>query len=150
MKLRLVFPALLFCMIAAARAAENVKELLDFSTLPAAVRAVAEEQTAGAKIEEVETNFEDGKQVHEVEFEKEGREMAILISPDGKLVLTREEILMKNAPAGLAAAVEAAAPGAKIEKTTKLTEEGKSHYRVGTRVEGKFKELVLEAGAVEK
>lgn len=77
-------------MIAAARAAENVKELLDFSTLPPTVRAVAEEQTAGARIKEVETNFEDGKQVHEVEFEKDGREMAILISPEGNLVLTRE------------------------------------------------------------
>ncbi len=57
---------------------------------------------------------------------------------------------MKNASAGLAVAVEAAAPGAKIEKITKLTKEGTSHYRVGMRMEGKIKELVLEAGAVEK
>lgn len=63
---------------------EEVEISLD--DVPAAVKATMLKEAAGAEIEEVVKETEDGKVIYEAEFEVNGQEIEIEVSPDGTLL----------------------------------------------------------------
>ncbi|MBN2312326.1 MAG: PepSY-like domain-containing protein [Sedimentisphaerales bacterium] len=63
---------------------EEVEISLD--DVPAAVKATMLKEAAGAVIEEVVKETENGKVVYEAEFEADGQEVEIEVSPDGTLL----------------------------------------------------------------
>jgi len=68
---------------------EEWEKHVTMDELPGAVRATVEQETGGAKIEELVHESEDGKMFYEVEFEKDGKEHEVKIAEDGS-ILERE------------------------------------------------------------
>lgn len=68
---------------------EEWEKHVTMDELPGAVRATVEQETGGAKIEELVQETEDGKMFYEVEFEKDGKEHEVKIAEDGS-ILERE------------------------------------------------------------
>lgn len=67
---------------------DDDEEEIDISLddVPATVKATILKEAAGAEIEEVVKETEDGKVVYEAEFEVDGQEVEIEVSPDGTLL----------------------------------------------------------------
>jgi uncharacterized membrane protein YkoI len=59
--------------------------------VPPAVRATIEAQAAGAKIEEVDKETENGATVYETDVTVEGKEYEIKVAEDGKLISKKLE-----------------------------------------------------------
>lgn len=59
--------------------------------LPAPVRATVDRETSGGQIKEIEREDELGKVTYEVEFTVDGKEYALDIAEDGKLLERRPD-----------------------------------------------------------
>jgi len=66
-------------------------KVITMNELPAAVRPLAEKETAGCKILEVEQEMEDGKVVYAITYDDAGKKMEVEYSPDGKLLSKGKE-----------------------------------------------------------
>ena len=66
-------------------------KVITMNDLPAAVRPLAEKETAGCKILEVEQEMEHGKVVYAITYDDAGTKMEIEYSPDGKLLSKGKE-----------------------------------------------------------
>jgi len=62
------------------------EEEISLDDVPAAVKATMLKEAAGATIEDVVKETEDGKIVYEAEFEVDGQEIEIEVAPDGTLI----------------------------------------------------------------
>jgi hypothetical protein len=70
---------------------EEKEEKVSFDQLPKAVQETIQKETAGAQLEEIEKETEDGKTVYEAEFTKDGKEYELTVAEDGKLLNHEEE-----------------------------------------------------------
>jgi uncharacterized membrane protein YkoI len=62
------------------------EEEVSLDDVPAAVKATILKEAAGAEIEEVDKETEDGQTVYEAEFEADGKEIEIEVATDGTLL----------------------------------------------------------------
>ena len=65
---------------------EDSGQQISMDQLPAAVKAAAEKEIAGAKIIEVEKELKDGKPIYAVTYDENGKEMEVEYSEDGTLL----------------------------------------------------------------
>ncbi len=144
MKIPTIFPiaiAAAFLAIAPAHSAEKD----DLESLPPAVQKTARELVGSSKIEEVEDTFEDGKRAHEVEFERDGKKLAIVISEEGKLIQTEHRISVGETPANIKAAVEKQFPGASISHIKEIEKGAAKFFEISVKAGGKSHQLKLTA-----
>lgn len=124
------------------------EENASLASLPEVVRKTAEPLLKGAVIEEVEPTFEDGAKAFEVEYKKGDVEMAIVLSPEGKLILTEERLSLGQTPEKIAAAVAREHVGSKITAIKKIekVEPKAEYYKVSVKTEaGKVEKLNLNS-----
>ena len=126
----------------------DTEKSMKLTDAPAAVRATVEKETAnGGKLKKLSKETEDGKTVYEAEITKDGKEMSVNISADGK-VMERETKIDKSAlPAGSMKAIEAKYPKAKIGDAEKVEKDGKTTYEVDVTPAGdhEAREVTLDA-----
>jgi uncharacterized membrane protein YkoI len=59
--------------------------------LPVAVKLLAEKETEGCKIKEVEKEIHDGEIIYAITYDQDGTEMEIEYTPEGKLISKESE-----------------------------------------------------------
>ena len=124
--------AVLGCMAGTGIAGEEE----DSNSLPAAVQKTAREVIGKAPIHEVEPAFANGRHGYEVEFKREGKEMAIVVSPEGKLLQTEERMSVGDAPEKIAKAVLKLFPDGKITHIKSVEIDGVVHFEISVRAGG--------------
>ena len=60
--------------------------VISMEELPAAVKPLAEKETEGCKIIEVEKEIKDGKTIYAITYDQDGIEMEIEYTPSGELI----------------------------------------------------------------
>ena len=112
---------------------------------PAVVKAIKHKFPDG-KIEEAETEVEDGKTTYEVEVETKGGEYTLSLKADGTIEEIEKELAEKDLPAAVAATLKAEYPHAKLKEIEEATKGDKVTYEVHVVQEGKKTlEVVLDA-----
>lgn len=61
-------------------------QVIAMEDLPVAVKFLAEKETEGCEIIEVEKETKDGEIIYAITYDQDGTEMEIEYSPDGKLI----------------------------------------------------------------
>ena len=136
----LVTAGLLF--IGVTGVAEEMREGLN--TLPPLVQKAARKLVGKSKVEEVENTFENGKRAYEVEFKRGGKEMAVVISEEGKLIQTENRMSVGDAPKKIQNAVLKKFPNGQIAHIKSVEMDGVIHYEVSVQVEGHAHALKLD------
>ena len=113
----------------------------DLGKLSAEVQKTVHKVIGSSKIDEVEPTYVDGKYATEVEFHRDGKEMAIVVSPEGKLIQTEERMAQKNMPEVIKSAVLKQFPKAKISRVTSVEKNGEVFFEVTISEGGKSQEL---------
>lgn len=143
LSLPVIAAALLLVVPAASRAAEESESL---DSLPAPARKTAEEIVKKNKVKEVEPASEDGQKAFEVEYEKDGVEIAIVISPEGKLLCTEHRLSVGQTPDVIKKGTEEAYPGSKITSIKKVEKGGKEYYEISLHTaDKKVENIKLDA-----
>lgn len=79
------------CALTVAALAQSKEERVSLEQVPAAVKATILREAAGAEIKEIELETENGKQVYEAEFVRNGKMIEISVAPNGTLLETEGE-----------------------------------------------------------
>jgi len=96
--------------------ADKCKDVL----LPDAAKAAIDAMYPKAVIEESKEEKE-GLRVYEVEFEQNGQEVELTISPDGKIIEKEAEVVMDDLPAAVKAAIAKASKGGQLKEIEQET-----------------------------
>jgi len=104
------------------------EEKSDLDALPRAVQKTAKQIVGKSKAEEVENTFENGKRAYEVEFECNGKEMAAVISPEGKLLQTDDRMSVGDTPEKIRIAVLKQFPHGEITHIKSIDVDGTVHF----------------------
>jgi uncharacterized membrane protein YkoI len=109
------------------------------------VQKVAREQVGSARVDEIEPSYEDGKVAIEVEFKRNGKPMAVIISKEGKLIQLEHRLSVGDAPESIRKGVEHAYPGGKISHLKEIEKDGRDFYEISLHdAAGKVRELRLD------
>jgi len=100
-----------------------------------------------AEIGEAEAEKEDGLDLFEAELTLDGKEIEVLVSPDGVIVEVETEVAMKDLPKAVADAIAKAAAGAKVEEIER--EETRAVVRDGKLVKLAQPKITYEAEFVK-
>ena len=115
---------------------------LTLSSLPAAVRKTAEEQTKGATIRGISKEVAEGKTVYEIETKANGRNRDLIIGADGTLLVTEEQVPLTALPAPVRATLEKSAGKAKILLIETVTlRDSLAYYEAQVSAGGKRSEI---------
>ena len=96
-----------------------------------------------ATIGAAEAEKEDGLDLFEAELPQDGKEIEVLVSPDGVIVEVETEVAMKDLPKAAADAIAKAAAGAKVEEIER--EETRAVVRDGKLVKLAQPKITYEA-----
>jgi uncharacterized membrane protein YkoI len=132
---------------------------IKFADAPAAVQKTLKREAAGASIDEIEKETEDGKTEYEAEVTIDGKVYEVKIAEDGTLLgknLKTEEdeevtIRFSDAPAAVQKTFKREAIGAQIDTVKKETEDGKTTYEAEVKIDGKTYEIeVAQDGILQE
>ena len=119
-------------------------EEAELARLSPAAQKTVHKAVGSSKITEVEPAFVDGKHATEVEFKRGGKEMAIVVSPEGKLIQTEERMSPKDAPEPFRNAVLKQYPKAAITHIKSIDKNGQVSFEISVSADGKTHELKLD------
>jgi len=118
--------------------------------LPDAAKAAINALYPQAVIEESKED-EEGLRVYEVEFEQNGREVELTITPDGRIIEKESEVAISDLPDAVKAAITKASKGGEVEEvkeevtyyvvTLKKLETPKATYEAEIIKDGKESEV---------
>ena len=66
-------------------------QVISMNDLPAAVKPLAEKETAGCKIIEVEKEMKHGEVIYAITYDQAGTKMEVEYTPEGKLISKGKE-----------------------------------------------------------
>jgi hypothetical protein len=104
-------------------AAEEGQREVKLDAIPAAASLTLQKLSAGAKLEKIIQDTEDGKVTYAAKITKDNFSREVSVDPAGQVVSDVSLIALADAPAPVRASIEAAAKGGKIE-TIKRTLRG--------------------------
>lgn len=113
----------------------------DLAKLSAGAQKTIHEIIGSSKIEEVENTFADGQHATEVEFNRNGKEMAIVISNEGKLIQTEDRMSPEDAPKVIKQAVSKQFPNGKISHIKSVERKGQVVFEVSVSAAGQSHQL---------
>lgn len=87
----LIGSGLIFGAGCAGFCSKEADQVISMNDLPAAVKSLAEKETAGCKIIEVEKETKDSKVIYAITYDQAGTKMEIEYSPEGKLISKGKE-----------------------------------------------------------
>jgi len=112
------------------------------SGVPAAVTATLQREAAGAPIEGVEQETEDGIAVFEGHWHKDGKLVEATVKPDGTLVEREEEIEAADVPEAARTAAQAQLGGTQPTKWVRLQD---GSFEAEGTVDGKERDVKVDA-----
>ena len=137
MKLTVVTLLAASCLLAA-------DKKLTIETLPAPVKATAQEQLKGATLVGIASEKEAGKTVYELETKRDGKARDLMIAADGKVLSIEEEVDIAAIPAAARAAIEKMVGKAKLDRVEALSKSGKLvAYEAAYKKSGKSVEAAV-------
>lgn len=99
--------------------------------VPTNVKAYVSKHYSKAKY--IEWEYKSKKGYYEAEFKEEGREVKLRIDNSGKLIYSKEDILIKDIPSFATNYIKENYAGASILGANKKTSNGTTSYDVGIR-----------------
>ena len=133
--------ASLICVGSPGIAGEEKSEL---DALPPVVQKTARKLVGKAKVEEVENTVENGKRAYEVEFERGGKAMAVVISTEGKLLQTEDRMSVGDTPENIRKALLKQYPHGEITHIKSIDIDGVVHFEVSVQDGGRSHALNLD------
>ena len=131
----------LICVGSPGFAGEEKSEL---DALPPVVQKTARKLVGKAKVEEVENTIENGKRAYEVEFERGGKKMAVVISTEGKLLQTEDRMSVGDTPENIRKALLKQYPHSEITHIKSIDVDGVVHFEVSVQDGGRSHALNLD------
>ena len=114
------------------------------SELPEPARAAVNKLTAGGQIEKIDKEIEKGKVIYDVEATVGGKHVEYSIGEDGSVLGTETSIEISELPPPVRAAAEKYFGTTTGLKAMKGVEEGKTHYEVEGKKDGKNAEVTFD------
>lgn len=106
------------------------EEKVSIDKIPVKAAEALRKQAAGAEIQKIEKETEDGETVYEAKFQHNGRVQEVSVDENG-VVVSEEEILgLAEAPEKVQKAIHEQAMDGKVEKVERTKEKGKTTYEV--------------------
>ena len=91
-----------------------------------------------------DVSWEREDDMFEAEFDLDGMEVSLLITPDGTIVATEQELPLSEIPASVRSAIQNLYPGASLEEGERITTHEGMTYEVEIRSGGKEYELQFD------
>ena len=114
------------------------------SSLPAAVRRTAVEQSKGATVVAITREADEGQTVYEVAMKRNGRSRDIIIGLDGTVLIAEDEVRMAELPAGVRATLEKHAGAGRILRIETVRQRGRlAYYEAQLRSGKRISELKI-------
>ncbi len=127
-----------------AKAADK-EETVTIESIPAAAAKAIKDSAAGAKIEKVSKENDEGKTVFEAKITKKEHVEEVSVNADGKIVSEEKVISLGEAPHAVRKAVEEAAASRKVEKLERVKENGNVTFEALITGNSKREEVVFSA-----
>jgi uncharacterized membrane protein YkoI len=146
---RIALPlALLFTMSCATLAGDDEGKAtrLKESDVPQKVMDTIKSSFAGAKIDSIERETEDGKVIYDFEMTQDGAKAEADVQDDGTLLETERAIKLADAPAAITQAVKEKFPNGEVKEVMAKTKGGATavhEYEVVVKDGGKSKEVTI-------
>jgi len=113
--------------------------------VPAAVKATILKEAGENKVEEIEVETEEGREVYEAEWEVNGREVEVKVASDGTLVERETEVTLEQVPSAVKATILKEAGENKIEEIEEVVAGSKKSYEAEWKADGKETEVQVAA-----
>jgi uncharacterized membrane protein YkoI len=134
-------------LMAGSSFADNAQKLTP-SEVPQKIMDTVKARLPGAQVTSAEKETENGAVVYDLEMKDGGRKYEMDIKEDGTLIEIEKQVMDKDVPTAVSAAVKAKYPGASIKEVMEVNSvKGKTetplHYEVVISTGGKEKEVVV-------
>ncbi|WP_266203299.1 PepSY-like domain-containing protein [Pontibacter kalidii] len=113
--------------------------------VPQAVAAVLTQQYANATDLEWEM---DGAN-YEADFDVDRIDHNVLIDPSGKILMTKRDVMEKDLPQSVKAAIDQSYKGMRLDDVEQLEKDGTTYYQVELDQKGEDKKVVFAADGKE-
>lgn len=130
---------------AAGPAPATEAEILGASGLPPAVLAAAEKAFGKTADFESESHLRSGAAVYELEADKDGREVSILVNADGEVLEEEREIAFEDLPQAIQDKLKAAYPEAVFTEAEEILADGIVAYEAECELDGREIEIQISA-----
>jgi len=135
---RWTLPATALAFLALATIAPADEKKIEVEDLPKAVLKAVKAKFPEAKIRGAAKEVEDGETMYEVELTVDGKNVDVLVEPEGDIEAIEKEIEIEDLPRAVLKAARAKFPKGKIAKVEEITEEDdKVTYELVIAVQGK-------------
>jgi len=124
-------------------AAEEGQREVKLDGIPAAASLAIQKLSAGAKLEKIIQDTEDGKVTYEAKITKDNFSREVTVDPAGQVLHDVSLIALADAPAPVRATIEAAAKGGKIETIKRTIQNGKEGFEALVVADGKREQLLI-------
>jgi len=101
--------------------------------VPAAAREAILKEAGKNTIKEIEEETENGRTLYEAEWEVEGKETEVTVTPDGKIVAREVELTLKEVPRAVRRTIRKEAAGSKVKEVEAETRNGRTVYEAEWR-----------------
>ena len=129
-------------------AAEEGQREVKLDGIPAAASLTLQKLSAGAKLEKIIQDTEDGKVTYQAKITKDNFSREVSVDPAGQVISDVSLIALGDAPAPVRATIEAAAKGGKIESIKRVIQNGKEGFEALVVAEGKREQLLINPDGI--
>jgi hypothetical protein len=129
------------CLGISALAAEEGQREVKLEAVPAPASLMIQKLSAGAKLEKIIQDTEDGKITYEAKITKDNFSREVSVDPAGQVLHDVTLIALGDTPVAVRATIEAAAKGGKIETIKRVIDGGKEGYEALVVASGKREQL---------
>jgi hypothetical protein len=124
-------------------AAEEGQREVKLDGIPAAASLTLQKLSAGAKLEKIIQDTEDGKVTYQAKITKDNFSREVSVDPTGQVISDVSLIALGDAPASVRATIEAAAKGGKIESIKRVIQNNKEGFEALVIANGKREQLLI-------
>lgn len=144
-----------WCLAAAPKESgdvEIVETRIKFADCPLPIQKAIQAESVGAKLNDVVKATEADKSIFKADVTIDDRDYIILVAEDGTLIGkmlnedddgTTREVKFSDCPAPVQKTFRRESRGAKLETVYEVTENGKTEYVTGAKIEGKIYEIIV-------
>ena len=143
MRFKSIIPSALLIVLMMLGGCALFSKEVKLTDLPDPAQAVIQEQTAGAAVEKITCEKEDGQHFYKVAYTKDGREFEFQVDDSGKILETEEILKMEGLPPAIQEIVKTESAGGEIKELALETEDGKTFYEVEFEKDGKEHEVKI-------
>jgi hypothetical protein len=124
-------------------AAEEGQREVKLDGIPAAASLTLQKLSAGAKLEKIIQDTEDGKVTYQAKITRDNLSREVSVDPAGKVLSDVSLIALADAPAPVRATIETAAKGGKVESVKRVVLNEKEAFEALVIANGNRQQLLI-------